>query len=380
VLAGFRDAADGARVGVAEPVGHPYHRPLLPVAVGDLDDGAAPGHGRRGQDILGVPDVRPGQPGGFQVALERVAVLVGGEPRGHDPGPGAQLVLERSVRIGVGHAEAGLQLVPEVLAVGGDEDRAAGRGPHFAASRPDRVLVDAVVGVVIGGEHRLEHAQVDVLAGPGAVAQPQCGQDGDRAVQPGQRVGERERDIGGRVACDVGLASDQPGFGVDDGRVRRPSGIVTVPAEAGDGQHHQPRVDGGQGDPAGPEPVQHARPEVLHQHVAGGGEVEQPGHVGFLVQVEHDRALARVDVRVQPGTAAGHLAERLRDVGAGQLGPDHVGAEIGQDPAGERAGHRPRQVEHAQAVQGPGLLAGPLRHGRRPSTTGAGRGRARRGS
>ena len=127
---------------------------------------------------------------------------------------------------------------------------------------------------------------------------------------------------------------------------------MTLPAEAGDGQHHQPRVDGGQGGPARPEPVQHARPEVLHHHVAGGGEIEQPGHVAGLVQVEHDRALARVDVRVQPGTAADRLAERLRDVGAGQLGLDHVGAEVGQDPAGERAGHRPGQVEHAQPSRG----------------------------
>ena len=158
------------------------------------------------------------------------------------------------------------------------------------------MLVDAVVGVVVGGEHRLEHAQVDVLAGPGPVAQPQRRQDRDRAVQPGQCVGERERDVGGRVAGDVGLASDQAGFGVDDGRVGRPFGILTLPAEAGDGQHHQPRVDSGQGGPARPEPVQHARPEVLHHHVAGGGEVEQPGHVAGLVQVEHDRALARVDV------------------------------------------------------------------------------------
>jgi len=87
-----------------------------------------------------MPDVRPGQPGGFQVALERVTVRVGGEPVGHDACPDAQLVLERGVGIRVGHAEAGLQLAPQVPAVGGDEDRAAGRGPHLAARRPDRML------------------------------------------------------------------------------------------------------------------------------------------------------------------------------------------------------------------------------------------------
>ena len=93
----------------------------------------------------------------------------------------------------------------------------------------------------------------------------------------------------------VGLASDQPGFGVDDGRVGRP--FASRPSRP------KPEMDSitslgltvvraGQPAPS----VQHARLEVLHHHVAGGGEVEQPGHVAGLVQVEHDRALARVDV------------------------------------------------------------------------------------
>ena len=38
----------------------------------------------------------------------------------------------------------------------------------------------------VGGEHRVEHADVDVLAGTGAVAQPERGEDRDGAVQPGQ--------------------------------------------------------------------------------------------------------------------------------------------------------------------------------------------------
>ena len=74
------------------------------------------------------------------------------------------------------------------------------------------------------------------------------------------------------------------------------------------------------------------------------------------------RALARVELQVQPGTAADDLAVRLRDVRAWQFGLDHIGAEVGQDPAGERAGHRPRQVEHAQPVEGPTGLTVTLRH------------------
>ena len=302
-----------------------------------------------------MPDVGPGQPGLVQVALERVAVGVAGHPVGDGLCPGAHLLLGGDAGIRIGQAEAVLQHAPQVPAVGRDEDRAAGRGPDLAARGPDRVFVDAVVGVVVGREHRLEHAEVDVLAGPGAVAQPQRGQDRDRAVQPSQRVGERERDVLRRIAGEVGLAPDQPGFGVDDGRVGRPPGVLAVLAETGDGQHHQPRVGRGQHRPADPEPVEDPGPEVLHQDVAGGGQVEQPLHARGLVQVQQDRPLARVDMRVQPRTAADHLAVRLRHVGAGQFGLDHVGAEIGQDPPGERARHGPGQVEHAQPVEGPGV-------------------------
>jgi hypothetical protein len=112
VLAGPRDAAGRPGGGAAEPVRHPDHRPPLAVAVGDLDDGSAAGHRRGGEDIPGVPDIRPGQPGLLQVALERVAIGVAGRPGGDDLRPGAQLLLERDVRIGVGHTEARLQLAP----------------------------------------------------------------------------------------------------------------------------------------------------------------------------------------------------------------------------------------------------------------------------
>jgi hypothetical protein len=97
-----------------------------------------------------VPDVRPGQPGRVQVALERVAVGVAGRPAGDGPFPAAQLLLERRVGGRVGEAEEVPELAPQVPAVGRDEDRATGRRPDLAACRPDRVIVDAVVGVVVG--------------------------------------------------------------------------------------------------------------------------------------------------------------------------------------------------------------------------------------
>jgi hypothetical protein len=112
VLAGFRHAAGRTRCGGAEPVGHPHHRPLLAIAVGDLDDGAAGGDGRGGQDVARVPDLRPGQPGRLQVALEAVPVIVGRDPRPDDLRAGLQLVRQGRVRVRVGQAEAGRQLAP----------------------------------------------------------------------------------------------------------------------------------------------------------------------------------------------------------------------------------------------------------------------------
>src|SRR5271165_1070073 len=170
VLSGFRHAADRPRSGVAEPVGHPDHWPRLAIAVGDRDDGAARGDRRGVKDVARVPYLCPGQLGPLQVAFERVAVVVASDPLPDDRDPGPEFGLKGRVWIRVGHAEAGTQLAPDVPAIGGDEDGATGGGPGLTAGGPDRVVIDAVVGVVVGGEHRVEHADVDVLAGACAVA------------------------------------------------------------------------------------------------------------------------------------------------------------------------------------------------------------------
>ena len=228
-----------------------------------------------------MPDVRPGQPGGFQVALERVAVLMGGEPCGHDPGPGAQLVLERGVRIGVGHAEAGL--AAGATGTCGRRRRGSGRR---ARATPRRARAGPGARRCCSGCSRRWRASPRACSGRCAGRCPVRSRSRSAAriaivpCNPASASASANAMSAGGSPADVGLASDQPGFGVDDGRVGRPFGILTLPAEAGDGQHHQPRIDGGQGGPARPETVQHARPEVLHHHVAGGGEVEQPGDVG----------------------------------------------------------------------------------------------------
>jgi hypothetical protein len=68
-----------------------------------------------------------------------------------------------------------------------------------------------------------------------------------------------------------------------------------VPDEAGDPQHHQPRVD--LQETIGPQapPLHHPGPEVLHQHVGLGGQLPQQLLPFGLVEVQRHRPLVPRD-------------------------------------------------------------------------------------
>ena len=71
----------------------------------------------------------------------------------------------------------------------------------------------------------------------------------------------------------------QPGLALRDLVVAGAAALGAVVPEAGDREHHQPRVQLLQRLEAEPEPLQHAGAEVLHQHVgaADQGEQQRPG-------------------------------------------------------------------------------------------------------
>ena len=142
-----------------------------------------------------------------------------------------------------------MQALPDPAEIAGDHDRTAGDVPDLVDD--DSVLdggtrVEREVRVVIGREHALEHADVDVLAAPGARAHQQRREQADRAVQRRDRIGDREAQIGRARAVELRLAREQAALGVHDRGVRRPARVGTGLAEAAHRQHAQPRIARGQ--------------------------------------------------------------------------------------------------------------------------------------
>ena len=86
----------------------------------------------------------------------------------------------------------------------------------------------------------------------------------------------------------------------------------------------------------------------LQEHVASGGQGAQLRHAGRVVQVQQRRTFAAAQVGDRP------------DVGQlGAVEHQHLGAPIGQQPRGHRAGQDAREVQHPQAVQRRGAAAVP---------------------
>jgi hypothetical protein len=124
-------------------------------------------------------------------------------------------------------------------------------------------------------------------------------------------------------------------------------------AEPGDRQHDQPRVELVQPRDREAEAVEHAGPEVLHQHV---GPLDQPcQHVLVLVglEVEDDRLLVAVGRHEVRRLAVVALAEERRPppaavVAGGRLDLDDARAQVAEHHRGVRSRERAGEVEHEQ--------------------------------
>jgi hypothetical protein len=133
----------------------------------------------------------------------------------------------------------------------------------------------------------------DPLPLAAAFALVQRGGDAVGAEHAGQDVGDRDADLGGRTTDRTGDAH-QAGLALDDLVEARPVPVGTALAEAGDGQHHQPVVEGLERVGAEPEPVHHPGTEVLDQHVGVADQPAQPVEVVRVLEVEHHRPLRAV--------------------------------------------------------------------------------------
>jgi hypothetical protein len=124
-------------------------------------------------------------------------------------------------------------------------------------------------------QQRLQQGEVDHLAPP--VAEIAVVERGQHRVRPGDArdaVGEAERRQRGRAVLLAGLVGE-PAHRLHQRAERAALLVRPVLAEAGDAQHHQPRVALQQDVRAEPPLLQHAGAEVLDEHVGVGGELAQ---------------------------------------------------------------------------------------------------------
>src|SRR5438094_644416 len=141
-------------------------------------------------------------------------------------------------------------------------------------------------------------------------------------------------------------------------------------AEIGDGKVHQVRVTlvdlGGREAMA----ARSVGPQVLDQDARALAEAKEAAPAAGVVQVELHAALVGVAVEegerpVLPRHASHEGRSQPVGVATGGLHLDDVGAEVGEQPAGERAA-QVGQVDDAQVGQGAGHAARRIARGRPP--------------
>ena len=260
-----------------------------------------------------------------------------------------QALRARVVEPTVVHVEQAAQLAPALRAaqvhhhgapVGGFEDAEDGglRLAHDAGPVPltveDRCPVEK--------EQAVQQRRFDVLAitRRGPFDQRRAGTQ-DRQ-QRGGHAGQREGQPHGVVPGEEALLCAGPG--VHEGLPSRLVPRRSRAAPGTDGARDETRPRRPQHGRAETEPLQRARPQVLHQQV---GPVQQPQCLPVASlggQVELDRALAPV-----PGREAGRIGpQRLT---ARPLDLYHLGAVVGEDGGRQRRGDVLADLDDLQALE-----------------------------
>ncbi|MNS98248.1 hypothetical protein D3C86_1505670 [compost metagenome] len=215
------------------------------------------------------------------------------------------------------------------------------------------------------------HGDFHALAAPRMLALQQCAQDPDHAVHARTRIADLRarhqwhaagfacRRCGTahalshvfiRLAVLVGAGTEALDRRIDHARIQV---LDMFPVESGAGQH--------------------ARTEVLDQHIALLNQVFQQCLAFRRFHIERQATLVAVQHGEVQAVSVGHVTQlAARDVTAsGQFDLDHVGAHPGHQLRSRGAGLNVRQVQDANAVQGFALrhgagltLVGSLGHAR----------------
>ena len=204
-------------------------------------------------------------------------------------------------------------------------------------------------------DHGGEQRRADDLALAGSLPLQQRGQRPERAVHPGEQVGDRNSDSFRVVRTGTG-EGHQPGLALQDLVVSAAGGLRPVMSETGDRQDDQSGVElvhrcGGEA-----QTVEDTGPEVLEKDVRAFDETAQHLLAVVALEVEGDRFLVAIageevgGLAVVLGTHEGR-APGSGVVTGGLFDLDDSRAQVGQHHAGVGPGEGPAQIHDEVAVE-----------------------------
>jgi hypothetical protein len=230
--------------------------------------------------------------------------------------------------------------------------RGAGIGRAAAGARLH--LARQAVARRLRAEHledRIEQRQVDHL--PAAAVHLDFAQRDHRrgrAVQPGIRIGHVHRRQH-RLAVGKTVERGESRNAFDQGAEARTAPVRAGLAPTRDAHDHKLRVPREHQLGREAHLLQRVGAEALHQDGGRFDELQQQRDRLGLAQLEREALLvAGVELPVQLHAFRAPRAQRVARLG---LDLDHFGAEIGEHAREGVAGHQPREVEDANASEGP---------------------------
>ncbi len=210
-------------------------------------------------------------------------------------------------------------------------------------------------------EERPEHRAVDLRTDAGATHFHDGGEDGIGRIEPGGEVGHRHAALHRRSTVDAGdahQAADALYRDIESASLR----VWPRLPEPGNGAIDEPRILQACVFVTEAQTVQCPGAEILDQNVAHAQKRLDERQPAFGLEIGADRTLVPVDrseILAERDPVAIGLQRRPAShaiAAARILDLDDVGAEVGQQRAGERPGGDLRKLQHTQACQGPGAF------------------------
>jgi hypothetical protein len=199
-------------------------------------------------------------------------------------------------------------------------------------------------------EDRLGERHVDDLSLPGSIAVQEREEDADHAVQPAQRVAQREVRANGRLTGRAGDVT-QPRHRLAHRCEASALSVGTRLAEPRDARDDQRRLALEQRLGAEAPALERAGPEVLHHDVTVEREAPRERLPRLGVEIERDAPLVP---RQAPPPHAGvpiHAAPSADGIARERLELHDLGPEVSEHRARERARDELPELEHLHPVE-----------------------------